>query len=228
VVKALLDKYPELLNRSTKLLLHIAVENDHLGVALQLLSKQSSLKTPFSSHFNDSGENPLHLAAKLGNETMVKMLLRNRFPINSPTSTGFSALMIASYADKKDVVEVLLQNGADKEKSVGGKNAISFAKEGSEVYTLLTLPELVPIPGLSAAALGEGAGMKTGARAGAGAGSGAAKLLARRAPAGVPAMRGGGGVGVAPREESPGTAVAGPEVAGPVAARKAADEIALD
>lgn len=58
---------------------------------------------------------PLHHAAMRGNTEVVRLLLAStqRSDIDNPDIQGSSALHIAATYDNKDVVEILLEKGAN-------------------------------------------------------------------------------------------------------------------
>lgn len=62
---------------------------------------------------NRLGWTPLQYAASRGHLDTVKMLLSNKAVVNSPGPDGTTALMMAAFNGSEDVVQYLLNNGAD-------------------------------------------------------------------------------------------------------------------
>ena len=89
---------------------------------------------------NLAGAAPLHFAASQGNLELVKALVDQGADVNLQTKTnGGTALSAAADADSKEVIEYLLQHGADKTiKDRSGKTPVTYAKSDA-VRELLTL-----------------------------------------------------------------------------------------
>ncbi len=74
---------------------------------------------------------PLIAAAKDGDCSQIQTLLHNGANIHARyTKFGVTALMIAAAQQPKEVVELLLKNGADPNaRSTAGETALSLARE---------------------------------------------------------------------------------------------------
>ncbi|WP_271270240.1 ankyrin repeat domain-containing protein [Aliamphritea hakodatensis] len=91
-------------------LLMIGVFSDDLDLIEQSLINQVNLKST-----TEQGESPIFIAAALGNERVVKLLLsyRNEFDLNKPNNEGISPLMAAVMGEHTGVVKMLIDAGAD-------------------------------------------------------------------------------------------------------------------
>lgn len=80
------------------------------------------------------GMTPLHVAAKKGNALMVGLLLNHRADINALTDDEEqTALQIAAIWGRKEVVELLLERGADRQiKNKFKKTASQLAKANGD------------------------------------------------------------------------------------------------
>lgn len=89
---------------------------------------------------DSNGSAALHLAAELGNESLVRLLLQAMDP-DVVDYTRRTALQKAVEAEKEEVVELLLSAAADvNTKDVWGNSALHIAvKSGSERLTRLLL-----------------------------------------------------------------------------------------
>lgn len=67
------------------------------------------------------GSQPLHIAAYLGFEAGVEILLKKRVPTNERDSKNFTPLMIAAKQNDLSIVDLLLQHGADV-RATGGES----------------------------------------------------------------------------------------------------------
>ena len=65
------------------------------------------------ANVNRLGWTPLHYAASKGHADTVRMLIANKAIVNAPAPDGTTALMMAAYAGSQDVVDALLESGAD-------------------------------------------------------------------------------------------------------------------
>lgn len=67
-------------------------------------------------------------AAKTGNNKVIREFLKYGFPVDVKNTKGFTPLMMASYYGQKDVVNILLQNGANRcERDNKGNTALMGA-----------------------------------------------------------------------------------------------------
>ena len=88
----------------------------------------------------NSGMPFLALAAKQGNASIVKRLIKAGADINAPTRTGLTPLMLATFHDHLKAVKVLLAAGADVEaREKNGVTALMVAHRGCPQITKLLL-----------------------------------------------------------------------------------------
>jgi len=79
-------------------------------------------------------------ASRAGDTKVVELLLRAEADVNAKDNDNWTALMFASYKDRRDVVELLLQAGAKMNvKTNGGWTALTLASlnENKEIVELL-------------------------------------------------------------------------------------------
>jgi ankyrin repeat protein len=94
----------------------------------------------FSHSYSYGGESLLHVAAKNGHLSMVKLLLERSANVNIQDESGNTALHYAASAGKKDIVKYLLEQGADASVvNAKEQKAIDYAtiKGFNEIATLL-------------------------------------------------------------------------------------------
>ena len=84
-------------------------KNGDLEQAKLLLESNPSLV--FSNN-SDAGFTPLHWAVRHNHPEMVKLLLANKANIDAPDRWGRTSLYFATYADNKEIVELLLHSNA--------------------------------------------------------------------------------------------------------------------
>ena len=95
------------INRNQTLLL--AVKNENVKIASGLLKLNLDVDVQ-----NSEGETALHIASKLGNLTIVNLLLKNQANINVKDSKyGESALHKAIWNGHIEIMETLLLSGAN-------------------------------------------------------------------------------------------------------------------
>jgi hypothetical protein len=83
---------------------------------------------------------PLHLAAKNGQNEVVKKLLKNGEEVNGRMLLDFTALHLAAEKGHDEVVRTLLENGANvNQRAMNGKTALRFATSGLRLSTLTLL-----------------------------------------------------------------------------------------
>lgn len=84
---------------------------------------------------------PLHVAASDGREKYVKSLVANQANINAQIPTGATPLHIAVSIENKEIVQYLLEAGAETSHTCCNLTALDMAKhlENSELVTLLEL-----------------------------------------------------------------------------------------
>lgn len=70
---------------------------------------------------NEKGETPLHLAAIDGNVKQVKKLLADKHPVNVRDYTGWTPLHEAANNGHKEIVQILLESGANINDNEGEK-----------------------------------------------------------------------------------------------------------
>ncbi|XP_066251901.1 rabankyrin-5 isoform X2 [Euwallacea similis] len=140
--QAILDKLPsaaEQCDSKGQNFLHVAIKKGDMDSALFLLT----VNVDVNSRVQDNQLTPpIHLAAKYGNETLVRSLLLAGARVDDKDSEKRTALHIASEAGNATVVLALLQNNADYDAvDKEGDNALHIAvREGhlNVVRVLLT------------------------------------------------------------------------------------------
>ncbi|XP_054279848.1 rabankyrin-5-like [Macrosteles quadrilineatus] len=140
--QAMRDKLPtaaEQFDTKGRNFLHMAIQKNDLESVLFLLSIQVDV----NSRVRDASQSsPLHLAAEVGNEIMVRSLLLAGARPDDRDGHRRTALHVAAEAGHASVVSALLQNGADYDATDSeGDNALHVAvREGhlAVVRALLT------------------------------------------------------------------------------------------
>ncbi|RTE84217.1 hypothetical protein BHE90_001268 [Fusarium euwallaceae] len=98
--------------------LQMAARNENLEVFRYMMTKEAALSMLHNSSSDRSGT-VLHDACKVGSLEMVRMLIEKQFDLNFVTDGYFGTPLITatmSYMDdvqKKEMLELLLENGAD-------------------------------------------------------------------------------------------------------------------
>lgn len=90
-----------------------------LGITqLQAAEVRSATSTTSTSPVATSAQQELtdlfFAAAKTGNTDVIHEFLKHGFPVNLQNSQGFTPLMMAAYYGQKEVVSILLSQGADR------------------------------------------------------------------------------------------------------------------
>jgi ankyrin repeat protein len=62
---------------------------------------------------NELESNSMHISAKRNNKECVKYLLEIKFPINEIKPNGTTAVSLAAYNGHKEIVQLLIDGGAD-------------------------------------------------------------------------------------------------------------------
>ncbi|KAI0907888.1 ankyrin [Ustulina deusta] len=102
-----------LLSRGADTALHFAASKNNLDVARKLFANEP----PASARVRDKrGQYPLHRAAAVGSEPMVKLLLENRSPLNATDNVGYTALHHAIAEGHGHTAITLLKAGAETDK----------------------------------------------------------------------------------------------------------------
>ena len=118
--------------------IHYAAKAGHLDVVKILISNRANkeVKTSF-------GLTPLLVGAEFGHTAIVQFLLEERVEKNVktiPDNHCMNALHYAAVGGFKDVVELFLKAGIDKElKTTNGATALHFAVSGGHVDVIETL-----------------------------------------------------------------------------------------
>lgn len=98
--------------------INVNIENSRQETPLMYLAIVGDLKRAKAliargAHVNRLGWTPLHYAASKGNLAMVKLLIADKAIINAPSPDGTTPLMMAAFSGSEDVVNTLLEAGAD-------------------------------------------------------------------------------------------------------------------
>lgn len=143
-----------LLNNKTKLdyggydqpcAIHMAVSNDHIGTVRMLLQAGANI----NAIYGKQGKRPVHIAARKGNEAMLRLLItytgdkKNPKPdclVNGADLLGRSALHYAASGNHAGVCQLLVDFGARvNQRDLNGKNALHVACELGFRKTTVTL-----------------------------------------------------------------------------------------
>lgn len=105
IVKILLDKGADVnvKNKEKEHVIFLAIENNQVDTVQQLLRYGVDVHTTEHKH----GFTPLHLAASLGNEEIVKMLLKYFANPNATANNNSTPLLCASQNDQQNIVKIL-------------------------------------------------------------------------------------------------------------------------
>ena len=134
---------------------------------------------------NRLGWTPLHYAASRGHLDTARLLLSHQAIVNAPGPDGTTPLMMAGLAGSRDMVQLLIDAGADPTmRNLSGLSAADWARSAKHENLADALAKLAAArPGQTAARPGS-SGAGTPAPAPAGAGDGSAR---ERAPRATPA-----------------------------------------
>jgi len=96
----------------------VEVENGHGETPLMYLALLGETDRAVAliergAKVNRLGWTPLHYAASKGQVETARMLLKRGAIVNAPAPDGTSPLMMAAYSGNRDVVQLLLDHGAD-------------------------------------------------------------------------------------------------------------------
>lgn len=99
-----------------------AAQNNHLDVIKEILNHQAKI-----NYKNDSDTNALGMAIINNNFDIVFELLKHEADIEMPTQ-GYTPLMLAGAFDNKEIMELLIKNGANiNAKTKDGQTALELA-----------------------------------------------------------------------------------------------------
>ncbi|KAI0430968.1 ankyrin [Xylaria sp. FL1042] len=102
-----------LLSRGADTALHFVASKNNVEVARKLFAN----KPPASARVRDKrGQYPLHRAAAVGSEPMVKLLLEQNSPLNATDNAGYTALHHAVAEGHGHTAVTLLKAGAETDK----------------------------------------------------------------------------------------------------------------
>lgn len=108
-------------------LMSAVVDEDISGVTFFAKSKD-----PFVNYKNIGGASALHLAARVGNLDIVKILIANEAKLNQRDNEDWTPLMRATTASNADIILFLLQNGANASlQNSSSKSVIVLASQSS-------------------------------------------------------------------------------------------------
>lgn len=108
--------------------LHLAVSKNHEAVVDRLLRKYAAKATTKDKR----GITPLHRAAAIGNENLVRRLISAKVHLNASDADGYTALHHAMAEGNAEIAVLLVQSGADRTR---------LTRDGE-------LPEQVALPGV--------------------------------------------------------------------------------
>jgi ankyrin repeat protein len=113
-----MDFFPDLFDEFYKLLpsANASGLSKASNAACRLRFMGRALKT------NEHGETDLHIAVKDDDKKQVEYLLRKKFPMQATDEAGWTALHDAAARGQKDMVELLLNAGANIGKSSNFQN----------------------------------------------------------------------------------------------------------
>lgn len=114
--------------------LHLAASGGHWQIAEELLSAAPAADPNLAA---DGGRTPLMSAMQACNERVVALLLAKGAKVDLSDREGWTALHHAASKGKKDIVELLLNAGADfMAKDFMGRTPAAIAKGNSAVALL--------------------------------------------------------------------------------------------
>jgi len=85
--------------------LHLAAQKGHKAIARRLIARKADVNV-----LGESGWSPLHFAASENRCAVAKLLLASKAKVDCE---GASALHVATVRNRRDMIEVLLEHGAD-------------------------------------------------------------------------------------------------------------------
>ncbi|XP_071796931.1 uncharacterized protein [Asterias amurensis] len=98
------------LDKSERTALHWAASGKRINVVRYILELKPAVNVNIR---DDSNWTPLHIAASVGQEDIVTVLVSKGAEVNSANSTGQTPLHYAASRDRQKVAEILLEHGAD-------------------------------------------------------------------------------------------------------------------
>lgn len=118
IVKLLLDRGADIdIKENYSTAVYIATMENHEETVKLLLDRGA--KITVKSEANRIDENILHLAARQGNDALVRLFLeRNIADINAETSGGETALSLAASRGRVPLVKILLDHGGNSDNSI--------------------------------------------------------------------------------------------------------------
>ncbi|KAF4857247.1 Ankyrin-1 [Colletotrichum siamense] len=101
--------------KSQETALHHAAQYGHRDMATSLLDHGANCNSVCSvdSNFYGHGQTPLHYATRANKPEMVELLIEHGADMESETSYGDTAVLLACYLDETKVLEILIKNGAN-------------------------------------------------------------------------------------------------------------------
>jgi ankyrin repeat protein len=96
--------------------IHAAVWKNDIDGVMQLLIDDPSLVN--WTDFDNNGHSPLHLAARIGSEKMLEMLIEFGADVNICTRKGYNAMHVAAWSGFLSCVKLLQAKGCDSTKVV--------------------------------------------------------------------------------------------------------------
>lgn len=115
------------LAQSKNELLMEAISKDDRTAALRLL--QENADPNFVSRMTEEKTSPLIAAVKKRNRDVEMILLQYKANVNWKDQNNYTALMYAAERGNKEIVQLLIDYGADSSVQSGGASVLSLAKE---------------------------------------------------------------------------------------------------
>ena len=124
--------------------LHQAVENDHIAIVSLLLDHKADVNN-ISSWLSDSMRDttPCQLAAGLGREAILKLLLQHGADVNA--GTGDTALQRAKRYGHERIVNLLREHGASIDEGDGSSNKLELIEPMADRVSFLPVPNIIPL-----------------------------------------------------------------------------------
>ncbi|EKE41089.1 hypothetical protein ENUP19_0056G0016 [Entamoeba nuttalli] len=147
VVSKLLEHHPDIhiKNETMRTPLHYLCRNTHLekniSILYRLISNEKDPKT-YINEISKIGESSLTCVCSASmNEEAIKYLCENGANVNQVTESGTFPLYYAVKNKRTDIVQILLQYGADIDMTFKGKTIMKIAEETGQMEGVVSLIE---------------------------------------------------------------------------------------